>query len=67
MEKVLIAEDDIISRKILEILLLEWGFETLSADNGSDALKCLEADNDIKIALFDWKMPLLDGYVCRKI
>jgi CheY-like chemotaxis protein len=64
--KILIAEDDLTSRRILETILSQWGYDVVSVSNGNDAIdKLLDADAP-KLALLDWIMPEKDGLdVCR--
>ncbi len=66
--KVLIAEDDRISREILDRALENAHYETLAVTDGSAALaSLLDADGPL-IALLDWVMPGLDGTeVCRQL
>jgi len=65
--KVLIADDDQISRKILEKSLGDWGYEIVSALNGEEAWKIIR-ENEIHLAILDWMMPGIDGIeLCRKI
>ena len=66
--KILIAEDDPVSRRLLESLLLKWGYEVIAVSNGREALQCLLAENAPRLALLDWAMPALDGVeLCRNI
>ena len=66
--KVFIAEDDATSRKILEQMLMRWGYETVSVTNGEDALEGLRAEDAPNIAIRDWMMPGVDGpEVCRRL
>jgi len=66
--KILIAEDDFTSRRILESVLDKWGFETISVDNGKSALELLTKDKTPKLAILDWVMPEMDGIdVCKHI
>jgi phosphoserine phosphatase RsbU/P len=66
--KVLIAEDDAISRRLLQSCLTGWGFEVIVTTNGVEALKALESDQSIQFAILDWMMPDLEGIeVCRQI
>jgi sigma-B regulation protein RsbU (phosphoserine phosphatase) len=66
--KILIAEDDYTSRRILESVLQKWGYETISVDNGKDALDKLLEDDAPKFAILDWVMPRMDGIdVCTKL
>jgi diguanylate cyclase (GGDEF)-like protein len=66
--KVLIADDDPISRHMLEVLLERWGYEVVVADNGDEAAQILASPESPKLAVLDWIMPGLDGIqLCHKI
>jgi phosphoserine phosphatase RsbU/P len=66
--KILIAEDDAISRRLLQSCLSGWGFDVIVTSNGVEALEKLEADPSIQFAILDWMMPDLEGIeVCRRI
>jgi len=66
--KILIAEDDIPSRLMLESIMQKWSFEVISADNGLKAWNILQQQDDPAIALLDWEMPGLDGpELCTRI
>jgi two-component system, cell cycle response regulator len=66
--KILIADDDTISLRILERNLQKWGYEPVKANDGLEALSLLETDSSIRMTVLDWMMPGLDGIdVCRKI
>jgi len=64
--KILIAEDDLPSRLILEGVLTKWGYDVIAVSNGNDAVdRLLDADAP-KLALLDWMMPDKDGIeVCN--
>ena len=65
--EVLIAEDDPVSRRILEKNIKDWGYEVIIADNGQDAWKALQKE-EIRMAIFDWMMPKIDGLqLCQKV
>jgi diguanylate cyclase (GGDEF)-like protein len=66
--KILIADDDAISLRIMEKMLRTIGYDVAMAINGSDALeKLLESDGP-RLALLDWMMPELDGpQVCSRM
>ena len=67
MSKILIAEDDRITARILHKHLTDWGFEVFLEKNGEDAWSTLN-HQDIQMALLDWMMPKLNGLeLCRKI
>lgn len=64
--KILIAEDDPVSRCLLEVTLTKSGFEVISTSDGHQALEVLQS-KEPAIAILDWMMPGLDGAeVCRR-
>ena len=66
--KILIAEDDPVSRRILKTTLEKWGHDVVSTDNGVDALTELQKEGAPRLAILDWMMPGLEGTeVCRRI
>ena len=65
--KVLIAEDDLVSSKILQKNLVNWDYEVVLAHTGAAAWQALQ-DGDLRLAILDWMMPGMDGVeVCRQI
>jgi sigma-B regulation protein RsbU (phosphoserine phosphatase) len=66
--KILIAEDDPVSRRILEATLLKWGYDVLIAIDGAQAWEMLQRENAPALAILDVMMPGLDGLeVCRRV
>ncbi|MBL8799159.1 MAG: response regulator [Planctomycetia bacterium] len=66
--KILIAEDDPISRCLLEASLAKWQYEVVVATDGAQAWQKLQADDPPELAILDWMMPELDGpTVCRQL
>lgn len=66
--KVLIADDDPVSRHLLERLLERWGYEVIVAQDGDEAAQILASPESPKLAVLDWIMPELDGLqLCRRI
>jgi two-component system cell cycle response regulator len=66
--KVLIAEDDVVSRRLLEATLLRWGYEVIVTRDGSEAWQVLQLADAPPLAILDWMMPGMDGVeVCRKV
>lgn len=66
--KILIADDDQLSLRRLELLLRGGGFAVATATDGAQALAGLEADDAPAIAVLDVLMPSLDGVeVCRRV
>ncbi len=67
-KKILIAEDDAASCKILETLLKRWGYEVLEAPDGQKAWDIFRNDPDIQLVVSDWMMPDVDGLeLCKRI
>jgi phosphoserine phosphatase RsbU/P len=65
--KILIAEDDLVSRTMLLRLLTSWGHEVVVTLDGKAAWEVLQKDDTPKVALLDWMMPEMDGVeVCRR-
>jgi two-component system cell cycle response regulator len=63
---VLIAEDDAVSRRLLEQAVHSWGYNTICVTDGASALAKLSAVNGPRMAILDWEMPGLSGpQVCR--
>jgi diguanylate cyclase (GGDEF)-like protein len=67
--KVLIAEDENISRMVLAKALAHHGYEVLQAHDGLEAWDIFQKEKeDIYIAILDWQMPKMDGIeLCQKI
>jgi len=66
--KVLIADDDPVSRRLLQVTLSNSGYETLLASDGAEALRILEREDSPRLVVLDWIMPTLDGVdVCRAL
>lgn len=58
--KVLVAEDNEISKLLVTSVLQNWGFESKVADNGNEAIAFLQ-ENDFDLILMDIQMPEKDG------
>lgn len=68
LNRILVAEDDPVSRRMLEAFLVKWGYQVVTAANGSDALRILEAEDAPSLAVLDWMMPGLEGpQICRRV
>jgi len=68
MNKILIAEDDSISRTLLERALKQWGYETIVTSNGQDAWDVMQSEGPPTLAIVDWMMPGISGLeFCRKV
>ena len=65
--KILIADDDSITRRLLETILTKWGYQVIIAQDGDEAWQILQGDGAPKLAILDWMMPGLDGVeICRR-
>ena len=58
--KVLVADDDPVSRRLLQNYLQKWGYEVSVTTNGAEAWRMFEQD-EYQIVISDWMMPELDG------
>ncbi len=68
LPRVLIAEDDTVTRLILKNWLQRWGYEVVVVDNGNDAWKVLEQGHPPELVIVDWSMPGIDGIeLCRRL
>jgi DNA-binding response OmpR family regulator len=66
--KVLVAEDQTISRHILEASLRKWGYEVDGAEDGTRAWEILQGEEAPQLAILVWLMPGMDGIeICRQI
>lgn len=66
--RILIADDSIVSRHLLDATLRRWGYEVVVACDGSEAWTALQATDAPKLAILDWVMPGLTGpEVCRRV
>ena len=65
--RVLIAEDDPVSRRLLQAALVKWGSEVIVTANGKEAWDALQAPDAPSLLVLDWLMPEMDGVeVCRE-
>ena len=66
--RILIAEDDAVSCRLLETDLARHGHEVVVTRNGSDALRALQEKAAPKLAVLDWMMPGMSGVeICAKV
>ncbi len=59
--RVLIADDDPVSCRLLHSLLTKWGYDATIVSNGIEAQKALRGPTAPRLAIVDWMMPGLDG------
>ncbi len=66
--RVLVADDSIVSRHLLDATLRKWGYEVVGAPDGTEAWRVLCGENAPPLAVLDWMMPGITGpEVCRMI
>jgi len=66
--RILIAEDDAVSRRLLEATLRRWDYDVLVTSDGMQALETLQAADAPPLAILDWMMPIVDGpQICREV
>jgi two-component system, cell cycle response regulator len=66
--RVLVADDNIVSRRPLEVALRKWGYEVVPAASGTEAWRILQDESAPRIAILDWMMPGMSGpEVCMMV
>lgn len=66
--KILIAEDDPVSRRVLVATLNKFGYEVVVAADGAEAWDALQNADAPHLAILDWMMPEIDGAeLCRRV
>jgi len=66
--KILVADDSIVSRHLLDATLRRWGYEVVIACDGNEAWHLLQKDDAPSLAILDWMMPGMTGLeVCRLV
>jgi diguanylate cyclase (GGDEF)-like protein len=66
--RVLIADDSVVSRHLLEVTLRKWGYDVESSSDGLAAWNRLQRPDAPALAILDWVMPGLTGpEVCRLV
>jgi len=67
--KILIADDDPITRRLLESSLAQWDYEVTATHDGQQAWQALQRlGTPPPLLVLDWLMPGIDGVeLCRRI
>jgi diguanylate cyclase (GGDEF)-like protein len=66
--KVLVADDSLVMRRLLEASLASWGYQPVSASDGKQAWDILSEPDPPPIAILDWMMPGMSGLeICRRL
>jgi diguanylate cyclase (GGDEF)-like protein len=66
--RILIAEDDPVTRRLLEAKLARWGYEVVITCDGDQAWEALQVEDAPRLAILDWMMPGMDGVeICKRM
>lgn len=66
--RILVAEDDPVSRTLISSLLEKWGYEVVITNDGAEAMTILRGGDAPSLAILDWSMPGMDGLeICRRL
>jgi phosphoserine phosphatase RsbU/P len=66
--QILIAEDEPVSRRLLQKTLEQWGYEVVICEDGTSAWNALQEPDAPNVAVLDWMMPGMDGpEICRGV
>lgn len=66
--KILVADDDALSRRLTQRTLEKFGYDVVLAEDGRQAAEILSQQDAPRLALVDWMMPELDGPgLCREV
>ena len=66
--KILVAEDQSVSRHILVANLRSWGYDVTAVEEGTRAWDVLQAEEAPQLVVLDWLMPGMDGIeICSRI
>lgn len=65
--KILIADDDPVSRRLLEASLEKWGYDARAVVDGTAAWDAMQETHPPQLLILDWLMPHIDGLeLCRR-
>lgn len=65
---ILVADDSLVSRHLLQATLVKWGYDVILAGDGQQAWDILQREDAPPLAILDWMMPGLTGpEVCTKV
>jgi DNA-binding response OmpR family regulator len=66
--RILVAEDDPVSRTLISTRLSKWGYEVVVTNDGDEAMAVFRGPNAPLLAILDWSMPGMDGLeICRRL
>ena len=66
--RILIAEDDRATARLLTGLIASWGYDIAVAGDGESALQMIAEERTPYMVLLDWMLPGMDGpEICRRV
>ncbi|WP_457745034.1 ATP-binding protein [Sulfurimonas sp.] len=65
-KKILIAEDNVLNRKVITGLFANTGMNLTYAENGLEVINLIKKDSKFDLILIDIEMPIMDGYDATK-
>ncbi len=66
--KILVAEDDGMTRLALVKNLEKWGYQVIDVEDGQEAFSILTTEDPPRVAILDWLMPGMEGIeICQKL
>jgi sigma-B regulation protein RsbU (phosphoserine phosphatase) len=66
--RILVADDDSVSLRVLQKMLEKWGHEVVVAKDGTEAWQVLTAPEGPRLAVLDWMMPGMAGAtICKRV
>lgn len=66
--RILVADDDSVSRRLLDAMLTDWGYDVVPVSSGVEAMEEIVKPDTPAVLLLDWIMPGMDGLeVCRRV
>lgn len=66
--RVLVAEDDETTRRILFAVLQQWGYDIILCKDGFEAWEILRQQHPPELVVLDWEMPGMNGIeLCRRL
>ena len=68
MSRILLAEDDRVSRVMLQAVLVKWGHEVVATADGREAFDRIMDPDGPCLAILDWMMPGMTGVeICKQL
>ena len=66
--RVLLAEDDQTTCRLISLFLSKWGYDVVAVADGCCAWELLQQPDAPRLVVLDWEMPGLQGVdICRRI